>query len=88
VEVTGSVTEYQGLTEINGTANGTTVLSETAPAPVAAATVAFPATDQQRESLEGMLILPQGDYTVTNTYSTNQYAEIGLATGTTPLITP
>ena len=31
---------------------------------------------------------PTGTFTVTNTYATNQYAEIGLATGTKPLIAP
>ena len=35
-----------------------------------------------------MLVAPQGDYTVTDTYSTNYYASIGLASGTTPLRTP
>ena len=50
------------------------------------ATNAWPRTDAQRESLEGMLFRPSGAYTVTNTYATNQYGEVGLAVGTTPLI--
>src|SRR5690606_14934354 len=29
-----------------------------------------------------------GDLTVSNTYSTNQYGEVGLATGATPLLQP
>ena len=33
-----------------------------------------------------MLFRPSGAYTVTNTYATNQYGEVGLAVGTTPLI--
>ena len=32
-----------------------------------------------------MLVAPQGDYTVTDNYSLNQYAEIGLAHDDTPL---
>jgi 5'-nucleotidase len=87
VEITGAVSEFAGLTEISPSAAGVTVLADKVTAPVAAK-IAFPADTAQRESLEGMLIAPQGSYTVTNTYSTNQYAEVGLATGTTPLITP
>ncbi|MFI5426267.1 hypothetical protein [Aeromicrobium sp. UC242_57] len=52
------------------------------------AEVAFPLNETQKESLEGMLLAPQGDYTVTNNYSTNQYAEIGLAPGTEPFDNP
>ena len=32
-----------------------------------------------------MLVAPQGDYTVTDNYTLNQYAEIGLAHDTKPL---
>ena len=35
-----------------------------------------------------MLVAPQGDYTVTDNYALNQYAEIGLARGTKPLPQP
>jgi len=89
VEVTGTVTEFFGLTEINIAAAADVVKPDatgiTAPTP---ATVPLPATDASRESLEGMLVAPQGDFTVTNNYTTNQYAEIGLAAGTTPLVNP
>ena len=44
-------------------------------------TVPFPLSAAQRESLEGMLLQPAGDFTITNNYTTNQYAEIGLAAG-------
>ena len=33
-----------------------------------------------------MLYRPLGTYTVTNTFATNQYGEVGLAFGSTPLI--
>ena len=36
--------------------------------------------------IEGMLFQPTGAYTVTNTFGTNQYGEVGLAVGTTPLL--
>ena len=86
VEVTGAVSEYNGLTELTVGAGGATVI-EDAEAPVPA-TVTWPTTAAQRESLESMLVAPQGDFTVSNTYSTNQYGEVGLAAGTTPLRQP
>ncbi|AWB93228.1 ExeM/NucH family extracellular endonuclease [Aeromicrobium chenweiae] len=87
VEVTGPVSEFNGLTELTTTAGGFSRLSE-AHEPVAPATVSFPLSEKQRESLEGMLLLPQSVMTVTDNYATNQYGEIGLADGTQPLQTP
>lgn len=86
VEVTGAVSEWNGLTEVTVEAGAARVV-EDAPAPVPA-TVTWPATDAERESLESMLIAPQGAFTVSNTYSTNQYGEVGLAAGTEPLRQP
>ncbi|WP_375384644.1 ExeM/NucH family extracellular endonuclease [uncultured Microbacterium sp.] len=86
VEVTGSVSEFNGLTEITVGAGAAKVLADAA-APLPA-TVTWPSTDAQRESLESMLIAPQGTYTVSNTYSTNQYGEVGLASGDQPLRQP
>src|SRR6478609_3671694 len=86
VKVTGAVSEFAGLTEV--TATGVTKLDAstiTAPVP---ATVGLPATAAQRESLEGMLLAPQGAFTVTDVYSANQYGEIGLAAGDKTLVQP
>ncbi|WP_426518328.1 ExeM/NucH family extracellular endonuclease [Diaminobutyricibacter sp. McL0618] len=84
VKVTGAVSEFNGLTEITASAvsklDASTV---TAPVP---ATVGLPGTAAQRESLEGMLIAPQGAFTVTDVYSANQYGEIALAAGDKPLV--
>jgi 5'-nucleotidase len=89
VQVTGPVSEFNELTQIAVTSiAGLTKLDAstvTAPTP---ATIAYPTEASQREALEGMLLAPQGQFTVSNTYSTNQYAEIGLATGDSPLISP
>jgi predicted extracellular nuclease len=84
LQVTGKVSEFAGMTELTPASGGVTTLADqvTAPAP---ATVGFPATDASRESLEGMLVAPQGDYTVTDNYTLNQYAEIGLAHDSKPL---
>jgi predicted extracellular nuclease len=85
VEVDGRVSEFQGLTEIGATV--VRPLADPAEA-VKPAAVAWPRTDAQRETLEGMLVAPAGDYTVTDNYATNQYAEIGVATGDSALPTP
>ncbi|WP_081680849.1 ExeM/NucH family extracellular endonuclease [Cellulomonas sp. URHD0024] len=84
VQVTGKVSEFNGLTELTVAAGGVTPLPA-APA-VTPVSAVWPATDAARESLESMLFQPTGDLTVTNTFSTNQFGEVGLAVGTTPLL--
>ncbi|WP_406831399.1 ExeM/NucH family extracellular endonuclease [Pedococcus sp. KACC 23699] len=85
VQVTGKVSEFGGLTEIS-TTSADVVDAGTAFSPVQPLTGSWPATDAGRESIEGMLFQPTGAYTVTNTFGTNQYGEVGLAVGTTPLL--
>ncbi|MDQ0870453.1 5'-nucleotidase [Arthrobacter sp. V1I9] len=88
VQVTGAVTEYFGMTQLNVTAAaGLTKLTEPAPE-VKATTFTLPANETFRESLEGMLLAPEGPMTVTDNYTLNQYGEVGLAGGTTPLVQP
>ncbi len=86
LQVTGSVTEFFGMTEINVAAADVTDLGAPPAAVTAATTSGWPTTDAARESLEGMLYRPSGAFTVTNTFTTNQYGEVGLASGTKPLI--
>ncbi|MBW8871718.1 MAG: ExeM/NucH family extracellular endonuclease, partial [Leifsonia sp.] len=86
VKVTGAVSEFAGLTEL--TATGVTKLDASTVAAPAPATVGLPATAAQRESLEGMLLAPQGAFTVTDVYASNQYGEIALAAGDKPLVQP
>jgi len=89
VEVTGLVEEYQGLTELRvADPSGLVQLDATGvevPEPVVAA---FPSDDAQREALESMLVAPQGDFTVADVYTTNQYGEVALAAGGAPLVQP
>ena len=88
VRVTGAVSEYFGLTELTVSgASSLQQLDDTVAAPQPAA-VAFPSSDAQRESLESMLVAPQGAYTVADNYTTNQYGEVVLASGTKRLIQP
>ncbi len=93
VEVIGAVSEFKGasdtgttLTEVSpGTTGSVTVLPD-AHDPVTALATAYPTTEADREAHEGELLAPTDEFTVTDNYSTNQYAEIGLATGDHPLI--
>ena len=49
---------------------------------------AYPTTEAGREAHEGELLAPTDDFVVTNNFSTNQFGEIGLATGDTQLWQP
>ncbi|MFC8943386.1 hypothetical protein ACFT1B_35445, partial [Streptomyces griseoincarnatus] len=86
VEVTGAVSEYNGLTELTPASGGWTVL-DTAAA-VEPTPAEWPADAGGREALEGMLLAPQGDFTVTDNYDTNYYGTVGLAAGDSPLVQP
>lgn len=88
VEVTGAVSEFFGMTQLTvAAAADLKKLTEAAPE-VKATGFALPADEAFRESLEGMLLTPQGPVTVADNFSLNQYGEIGLAGGTTPLEQP
>lgn len=87
VELTGTAQEYYGQTQLSVQPTGITVLSEPAEA-VKAAEVPWPASNAEREALEGMLLQPTGDFTVTDNYGLNTYGEIGLASGDDVLWTP
>ncbi|NPC96774.1 ExeM/NucH family extracellular endonuclease [Nocardioides sp. zg-DK7169] len=88
VEVTGTVEEYAGATQvrIGDASSDVTVVGQGAP--LAPVTGEWPASAAAKEALEGMLVLPTGPFTVSDTYSTNRYGEVGLARGTTPLVQP
>jgi 5'-nucleotidase len=87
VELTGVVSEFANQTQLTVEAAGLKKLSEAAPE-VKPTAFEMPANEAAREALEGMLVAPQGPYTVTDNYSLNQYGEIGLAAGTSPLVQP
>ncbi|PFG30491.1 ExeM/NucH family extracellular endonuclease [Paramicrobacterium agarici] len=89
VTVNGIADEYFGLTQIRVTSESDITIDENADAvaPTPAA-IAFPDTDAERELFEGMLVAPQGDYTVTEVYEANRYGEIALAASDSPLVNP
>lgn len=86
VTVTGEVTEYAGLTEVSVAAAGDIVTDGTGS--IEPVVSQWPSTAAQKESLEGMLLAPQGDFTVSNTYGVENYGELGLAQGDHPLLQP
>lgn len=82
VVVSGEVSEFNGLTEINGTSvTETKGCADVKPVKLAT----LPRTDAQREAYESMLVEPQGTYTISNNYQLNQFGTVGLAFGTEPL---
>lgn len=87
VQVTGTVSEFKGETEI-----GSPTVVELPTGLPAVVPDAIPwsqlATDAQKEAHEGELIAPQGDFTVTDNYNTNFYGEIELAAGDQTLQQP
>lgn len=87
VQVTGEVSEAFGSTQLVPAAGGVTEL-ETPLAAVTPLEIAYPTTESGREAHEGMLLAPTDDLTVTNSYNVNTFAEVGLATGDTPLRQP
>lgn len=86
VEVLGTAEEYYGVTQI--AAEAVTPLDEPLEAAVAVELPEWPTTDEVRELFEGMLLAPQGTFTVSDNYSLNQFGEIGLAFGDAPLVQP
>ncbi|QZY30403.1 ExeM/NucH family extracellular endonuclease [Nocardioides coralli] len=88
VEVLGTVDEYAGATQIAAfDADAVTPAAGEAD-PVTPVVSEWPATDVAKETLEGMLVAPQGEFTITDNYSTNLYGELVLALGDTPLVQP
>jgi len=83
VQVSGNVSEYYGLTQIK--AEEVTHLDEPAES-VKPLAVSLPSGDEAREQIESMLVEPQGDFTVSDNYSLNQYGELSLAQGTSSIL--
>ncbi|MCD9155092.1 ExeM/NucH family extracellular endonuclease [Aeromicrobium duanguangcaii] len=85
VEVTGAVSEFNGLTQLTAAS----WQDAATPGTVTPTPVRFPLAEAQREALEGMLVdATGGTYTLTNNFGTNTYGELGLAAGDTVLSQP
>ncbi|MBZ2198231.1 ExeM/NucH family extracellular endonuclease [Occultella gossypii] len=86
VQVTGTVVEFNGLTEITVGAGGAVVLDTPAEAVKPIEAFALPGSDAEREVFEGMLVAPVADYVVSDTYAlggwgTTAFGSIGLGLG-------
>ena len=89
VQVFGTVTEFAGQTQVEVTDAADIEPAAGTPDPVTpVTTTSWPATDAQKEAIEGMLYSPDGDFTITNNFATNSFGELGLAVGDSPLIQP
>ena len=86
VEVTGKVTEFAGTTEITAGAADVKVLAD--PASVSPRASYFPGRRPRASRSRGCCSRLAGRTPSPNNYSLNQYAEIGLAAGRTPLFAP
>ncbi|WP_404383072.1 ExeM/NucH family extracellular endonuclease [Knoellia locipacati] len=83
-DVAATVVEFSTLTELTKAA----VAPATDCAPVTPTALStLPVTNADKEQYEGMLVQPQGTYTITNNYGLNQYGQVGLAVGDQPLYT-
>jgi 5'-nucleotidase len=80
VQVTGPVSEFNGLTELSVAAADVDELGTT-PQGITPLRIAYPTTDADREAHESELLAPTDRFTVTDNYDTNTFGEIGLATG-------
>ncbi|MFL6124371.1 ExeM/NucH family extracellular endonuclease [Actinophytocola sp.] len=88
VKVRGTVSEFNGLTEINiGAKADVAVCANNAPLP-APVPLTLPLDAAGRESVESMLVAPVGDYTVSEVFNTNRYGEVVLAAGDRAAPTP
>jgi len=87
IQITGTVSEFNTLTELNlsSLAKCRQLPDATAPIPEK---VAFPAVEGDREKIESMVIQPGGSYTVSDVYTIGNYGELVLASGTIPLVQP
>ena len=90
VRVTGTVGEFPA-TSAKGNPQSLTQLAATsvsevegcqAPTPIPATRVPTP---DEAEALESMLLAPQGTWTITDNYQTNQYGTLTLTPGESPL---
>jgi 5'-nucleotidase len=88
VEVTGSVSEFNGLTELSVDSSHVRDLGAPPLGGVSPLSIAYPTTDAGREAHESELVSLTDELTVTDNYDTNQYGEIGLATGDHQLVQP
>jgi 5'-nucleotidase len=88
VRVRGTVSEFNGLTEITIGARADVGVCATNVALPAPAPLTLPLDAATRESVESMLVAPVGNYTVSEVYNTNRFGEVVLTSGDQPAPKP
>jgi len=81
VQVTGSVVEFGGQTQIATASSAATGICATDQAVPEPTPLALPLDAAARESAEGMLVAPAGPYTVSDTYQSDSFGQVFLAAG-------
>ncbi|GAA2709902.1 ExeM/NucH family extracellular endonuclease [Micromonospora olivasterospora] len=88
VRVSGTVSEFNGLTQLSIAGKSDVQVCERNVALPAPVPVTLPLDDAARESVESMLVAPVGQFTVSEVYNTNRYGEVVLAAGDRPAANP
>ncbi|CAM3675560.1 ExeM/NucH family extracellular endonuclease [Deinococcus frigens] len=79
LEMTGTVKEFFGATQLDSVTTATPCGETTLPAP---AKLTYPlASPDALENVEGMLVMVTNTMTVTNTFTLGRYGELGLSSG-------
>lgn len=81
VRVRGTVSEFNGLTEISIAARTDVQICAHDAALPAPAPLSLPLDAAARESVESMSVAPVGQFTVSEVYNTNRFGEVVLAAG-------
>ncbi|WP_432561266.1 ExeM/NucH family extracellular endonuclease [Kineococcus sp. SYSU DK003] len=81
VNVTGTAEEYYGQTQVDAGAAVAVCADGTAADLPAPAVLDLPAGDEQREALEGALVAPADQLTVSEVYALTSYGELTLSEG-------
>ncbi len=88
VRVRGTVSEFNGLTELTIGAKADFQVCEHDAALPTPAALSLPLDAAARESVESMLVAPVGDFTVSEVFNTNRFGEVVLAAGDQAAVIP
>lgn len=88
VRVRGTVSEFNGLTEISIAAKADVGVCANNVALPAPAPLTLPLDPAACESVESMMVAPVGDFTVSEVFNTNRFGEVILAAGDHAAPTP
>jgi 5'-nucleotidase len=81
VEVTGPVSEFNGLTQVTGSAAGAITLVESSVGLPEVTPLPTSVVGAEREAFEGMLVAPTGDYLVSSTHQLGSFGTLWLSPG-------